>query len=237
MSNLFQEVLDDSQAVSDKLMGPSYPYYSNIKTPKEIGMSDEGSLSALGSDINGLISYVEVLVSGKSNASRSGNPLGNKFFLNTGATCKDIKTNQDVERYIYVNNVPVGNIPFISSGMGVNFSEMRGLIPGIMGNLNVLNPFGIMQAFLAGSNPDCQEITMETINNKDVKSSEKHYVTLVDIKNMDPCLFNDKKNPVNGANCRETYQTMTISKEPLDQLYYMSLAFLGVYIISRIVKK
>ena len=31
---------------------------------------------------------------------------------------------------IYVNNVPNGSIPFLSSAMGSNFSTFRGLVPG-----------------------------------------------------------------------------------------------------------
>ena len=48
------------------LTSPDYPYFKYIKTPKQIGMSDKGDLKTLGKDIDGLISYVEVLVSGKS---------------------------------------------------------------------------------------------------------------------------------------------------------------------------
>ena len=157
MSNIFQEVLTDAGGVEKRLLGPTYPYYKNIKSPREIGMGDDGSIQQMGKDINGLIQYVQLLVTGNSTASATGGPLGNKFFLQTGAKCA--ATNADgklVDRYIYVNNVPEGNIPFISSGMGVNFSEFKGLIPGAMGNLNVLNPFGIMRSFLSGSNPPCQ---------------------------------------------------------------------------------
>ena len=51
MSNLFQEVLTDARGVEERLLGPTYPYYKNIKTPSEIGMSDKGTISALGKDI------------------------------------------------------------------------------------------------------------------------------------------------------------------------------------------
>ena len=30
MSNLFQEVLNDANGVQSRLLGPTYPYYSNI---------------------------------------------------------------------------------------------------------------------------------------------------------------------------------------------------------------
>lgn len=235
MTDIFQEVLTDAKGVEEKLMGPSYPYYKNIKSPSEIGMSSKGSLTTLGKDIDGLIQYVELLVSGKSNASKTGGPLGNQFFLQTGAKCMDQATQSQVDRHIYVNNVPVGNIPFISSGMGVNFSEFKGLIPGTMGNLNALNPFTIMQAFMSGSTPPCQEITMQTIDVNNNKSSETHFVTLVDIQNMDPCLFPKKQNPVTKENCRESFVSSpsNFPQDPVDQIYFMSLAGVGLYILYK----
>jgi len=245
MSNLFQDVLTNANQVEEKLLGPTYPYYRNIKTPSEIGMSNKGTIQQMGKNIDGLISYVEVLVSGKSKASRTGGPLGNKFFLKTGAKCIDKETNQEVDRHIYVNNVPQGNIPFISSGLGVNFSEFKGLIPGSMGNLNALNPFSIMQSFLSGSKPECQKITLETIDANNRRSSESHYVTLVDIQNMDPCSFQNKINPITKAKCRETFENIGSEyneevKMPDDiyaQLYLASVATLGIYILYRIMEK
>jgi hypothetical protein len=253
MSNIFQEVLTDVQGVEERLLGPTYPYYKNIKTPSEIGMSDKGTLDQMGKDIDGLIQYVELLVTGDSKASTTGGPLGNKFFLKTGAKCaavdkcsdpNDASTCEQTDRYIYVDNVPSGNIPFVSAGLGVNFSEFKGLIPGSMGNLNVLNPFAIMRAFLSGSTPPCQEITMQTIDINNNKSSESNYVTLADIQNMDPCIFSNGKNPVTGANCRETFKTgiadtasPVMSDDPIDQVYFASLATLGVYILYRIMEK
>ena len=244
MSNLFEEVLQDAGKVQDKLLGPTYPYYKNIKMPSDIGMSDKGTLSALGKDIDGLIQYVEVLVTGKSDASTTGGPLGNKFFLKTGGKCVDSATNNQVDRYIYINNVPEGNIPFISAGLGANFSDFKGLVPGAMGNLNVLNPFAIMQSFLSGATPPCQELTLETIDINNNKSSETHYVTVTDIKNMDPCSFSDRKNPVSGVNCKETFESISANAEPIQmpddpiaQIYFASLAVVGIYIFYRVMKK
>jgi hypothetical protein len=251
MSNLFEEILTDVKGVEDRLLGPTYPYYKNIKTPNQIGMSDKGTIQQMSKDIEGLIQYVELLVTGKSKASSTGKPLGNKFFLKTGAKClatdsctdpSNSSTCEHVDRYIYINNVPEGNIPFISSGLGVNFSEFKGLIPGAMGNLNVLNPFAIMRAFLSGSTPPCQKITMQTINSDNVRSSETHYVTLADIANMDPCIFSNNKNPVTGQKCRETFQNnsepeVLMPDDPLAQLYFASLGVVGLFILYRLMEK
>jgi hypothetical protein len=240
MSNLFQEVLTNAKAAEEKYIGPDYPYYKYIRTPAEMGMSDEGSLKALGKDIGGLTSYVELLVSGEGNASATGQPLGNKFFLKTGGKCSDKATGQDVDRYIYINNVPTGNVPFISNGLGVNFTEFKGLIPGTISNLNAFNPMEMFQAFLAGSTPDCQEITMETIDIYNNKSTESHFVTLFDIQNMDPCIFPDKTNPITKNSCRETFTNLINLKSPDDnisKLYFASLGLLATYILYKIMLK
>lgn len=259
MSTIFEKVLTDAKGVEESLLGPTYPYYKNIKTPNEIGMSDKGSLQQMSTNIDGLVQYVQLLVSGKGRASSTGNPLGNKFFLPTGAKCaaidscsnkNDLTTCQKVDRYIYVNNVPQGNIPFISSGLGVNFSEFKGLVPGAMGNLNVLNPYAIMSSFLSGSTPKCQQITMETISTNNARSSETHYVTTADISNMDPCNFPNKKNPINGNVCRETFSTynntnnsllydneLPFPDDPIIQIYFASLSALGIYILYRFMEK
>lgn len=251
MANLFQEVLTDVKGVEERLLGPTYPYYKNIKAPSDIGMSDKGTIQQMAKNVEGLIEYVELLVTGDSKASATGKPLGNKFFLKTGGKCaaidscsdpNDASTCEQVDRYIYVDNVPEGNIPFISSGLGVNFSEFKGLIPGAMGNLNVLNPFAILRAFLSGSTPPCQTVTMQTISVDNVRSTETHYVTLADITNMDPCIFPNKKNPVNGNNCRETFTTngepeILMPDDPLAQLYFASLGVVGLYILYRIMEK
>jgi hypothetical protein len=245
MTNMFQEVLQNAKAAEAKYLGPDYPYYKYIKTPSELGMSGKGTLSQLGKDVDGLINYVDLLVSGGGKASATGQPLGNKFFLKTGGKCLDKLTKKEVDRYIYINNVPMGNIPFISSGVGVNFSEFKGLIPGTISNLNAFNPMEMFQAFLAGSTPDCQELKMETIDVHNNKSTESHYVTLVDIRNMDPCIFSNKKNPITKIKCKETFSNLNESEtisykipgDAISQAYFASIGLLGMYILYKIMKK
>ena len=250
-NNVFADSMADANTVQEQLLGPTYPYYANIRSPSEIGMSDKGTIQQMTKDVNGLIQYVELLVSGKSKASATGKPLGNKFFLKTGAKCSacvnDASGNNQCtqeDRYIYVNNVPQGNIPFISSGMGVNFKEFRGLIPGAMGNLSVLNPFGLMRAFMTGANPPCQQITMQTIDNENLASSESHYVTLTDIQDISPCSFANNKNSVTGAKCKEAFSVKSNST-PFSSFpsfssfsfYYLILFIFMVICIVCIVRK
>ena len=256
-------------------LGESYDYWKGVKQPSEMDMSPGFSLSTLANNVDGLLSYVEVLVSGKGNASVTGKPLGNKFFLKTTGKCsatnmdkwqKERKEDEDwenayqdvfdkegaqkitedeatkmknalidqkkkidegrekdkklVERYIYVNNIPDGSIPFIASGAdGRTFKDLRGLIPGAMGNLGALNPVPLFKAFTSGTYPDCAEITLDTVNNNNNKNSETKYLALVDVVELNPCLFSDKINPASGARCRGREGFDKLMKEKTPDIY------------------
>jgi hypothetical protein len=243
MSNVFEQAANSAGDIEERLLGPTYPYWKNIYMPSEMGMNDSGSIQQMSKNIDGLIGYVELLASGGGKASKSGHPLGNKFFLQTGGKCVDVDSKQDVERYIYISNVPDGNIPFISSGMGVNFSELKGLIPGTLSDMNAFNPFAILGSFLSGSKPDCKSITMEVIDNNNVSTSQTQFVSLADISNINACTFPDRKNPVTNKSCVEAfenekkkkleYSELTLPDDPIVQLYFGCLSVLGIYILFR----
>jgi hypothetical protein len=189
----------------------SYNYAANVRTPGAIGMSPDGTLTALGNDITGLISYTQLLVEGTGKASATGQPMGNKFFLKTMGTCQDIDTGDTVDRYIYINNIPMGNIPFISESIGGNFSSFRGLIPGMFSDMEVFNPVTIAKGFMAGSMPSCRAINMGTVDVNNNVGSETQFVADVDIEAIDPCLFSNKKNPLTNAGCIEVFSNRDTS--------------------------
>ena len=236
--NIFKDVVDDLKATEEKVLGPQYSYIDQIRTPSQLGMSGKGDFKALSKNIKGLVSYVELLVTGYSNASQTGQPLGNKFFLRTGATCKDKETGNLVDRYIYINNVPDGSIPFISSGLDTNFGTFKGLVPGTLSNVAQINPLQILQSFMAGSHPECQPITMETISVNNIKSRDTKHLTELDIKNMSPCWFLDRKNPVTKKGCNETFTTLSGENSDNDDIiskfYFSTLGIFGIYILIKL---
>ena len=212
----FNKIKDSTGSIGDleeSILGPDYKYYQFIKSPSELGMSSEGSLEVLGKNIKGLMSYTELLVSGKgdANGSKDGGPLGNKFFMDTGATCFDIDTSNNVNRSIYIDNVPSGSIPFLTSGTGVEFTEFEGLVPGTLENLTRINPIKIFKTFTNGANPSCKAITMEVINKDGDSSLETKYITEDDISDIPPCSFREKINPVTKTPCREGFTTSGMS--------------------------
>lgn len=243
-TSYIKEVTDSIGDGENRFLGPTYPYYKQIRSPGALYMGGSGSFPQLARNIKGLINYVEVLVTGTGPGSKTGRPLGNKFFLKTAGTCKDVSSKQIVPRYIYVNNVPEGDIPIISGAMGTNFSSFKGLVPGTMQNLNALNPMGFVAAFGAGSQPACRSLTMDTLDNNNARGRETRFVADIDIKEMDPCYWGSGgRNPLTGRRCRETF-VASIDKNddqlPQDmwiQIYFILLALGIIYFIYKILIK
>lgn len=216
MSSFFSDVMTDMKGMEQNLLGPDYLYWKRILKPSDMGMSADGNFGALTNNVNGLINYVEVMVTGNG-GSTTGGPLGDKFFLKTGGQCTDVASGNKVDRYIYIDNVPNGNIPFISSGLGgTDFTEFEGLIPGLLGDLGKLNPLNLFKSFMMGDNPDCMSVTLQTIvpvadanlndTGKDNIGNETQFVAVADVKNMDPCIFPNKTNPADPTlTCTETF--------------------------------
>lgn len=211
MSNFFQSVAEDAEKVEEELLGPDYKYYEHIKTPEELGMSDSGTISALGKDINGIINYVELLVTGRGDANKSkgGRPLGDRFFLKTGGQCKDQATGKLVDRHMYIDNVPDGSIPFVSSGIGYKFTTFEGLIPGILSDIDKINPMDMFKAFSQDSEPPCREITLETIGKDGSVGSETRFLPLDEIAVIEA---NNKKQKIIVS---PTYKESDAFKPPL----------------------
>jgi hypothetical protein len=212
----------------------NYPYHSYIKPPDKLGVSSKGNFTALGNDINALTSYVGVLVSGKSKA-QDVSRLGNKYFMSTGATCTAPDGSQQ-PRFVYVNNVPDGAIPLLSSSTGVNMNDYRGLVPGVLEDLSYINPLKLFSAF--STNSACQEIEMKTRDIKNATSVESKYVLESDIRDYNPCWFKSKRNPVTNVNCVEA---MTIDspalRDPAVRIYLACAGFIGVYITLHLITK
>ena len=209
------EMLDNYYAISanyinsqeltpqSTVLGPEYSYSDYIKGPKQLGMSSRGEMRVLEKDVNGLFSYVDLLIKGKSKAVKGGGILGPQNFVPTGATCQlDIAPNKEitVQRYIYNSFKPTGNIPI--DGDDGTIKDARGLIPGLLENAAKLNPMDMFESML-DSNPKCMMLKMPTTTSSGSEIAEEFPVSITDIGNMDPCSFKyyNNKNPVTQVSC------------------------------------
>jgi len=185
----------------------SYNYSKYIKTPKEMGITVGDSLSNVENGVAGIFSYVKLLVEGTSNASKTGKPLGNKYFLETSENCINQYTNEKVKRSLYFDNVPTGTLGILKD-TGNEFSEFKGLVPGAIENVMAIGKIDFFSAFTDVGIPKCLPIKLKTIDINNKKGSDTHYVTLSDIEAISPCNFITKTNPVTNAVCTRDGFTM-----------------------------
>jgi len=131
---------------------------------------------------------------------------------------------------VYINNVPDGNIPFISSAMGQTMDQFEGLVPGILGNIAYIDPTKLFTAFTDST--ACQKITMETRDVSNNITKESRYVTNDDIADYNPCWFPERRNPVTNVTCKEG---MTNQQEVT--LYFVGLGGLSIYLAYCLLNK
>ena len=248
MSSFFNSIANDFSKFEKEVLGPDYKYYRFIKTPRELGMSDRGDMATLGANVAGLVNYTKLMVEGTGAANKAGNrPLGNKFFLKTGGECK-ASDGSSQDRYIYINNVPNGSIPFLSSAMGSNFSSFRGLVPGAIGDAADMNPLAMMSGFMQGNNPKCTAVSLSEINSNNQKTGRKtRYIANGDILQMDPCTFGGKlpiPNPGGGyesrSGCVESFignSKISNKNKNFANVYTLAVSGLFIYLLFRLHNK
>jgi hypothetical protein len=68
---------------------------------------------------------------------------------------------------------------------------------------------------------------------------------------MDPCSFSDKKNPLTGQKCKETFENMEMNEnilsninlnfdipdDPIAQLFFATFGIFGIYLFYKILLK
>ena len=111
-------------------LGPDYDYAKQVPSPNDLGVSGGGNFSVLMTDIEALMKYITILTFGDP-------PLGYNFFIRSGKcnndkngkACNLLKGNC-VNRYIYVKNIPSGNIPGLAQ-LGLTNTPFKGMVPAL----------------------------------------------------------------------------------------------------------
>jgi len=136
--------------VSTSILGPAYSYTDNIPGPTSLGIGGNGTFSQMYSNINGAIEYVKIMITGDP-------PLGNAYYVNTGGTCV-APDGSTQSRMNYINNVSTGSnlVPQSMNELSFVTSDLNGLIPGIAGDVEGLDPIYLFNALTEDGNPQCQ---------------------------------------------------------------------------------
>lgn len=145
-SNPLWTKMQSGTDTKNDILGPDYSYSDNLQSTSSLGVGTDGTFSQLGRNASAIGTYVDDLITGDP-------PLGNQFFINTGGSCV-APDGSTQSRMNYINNMSSGAaaLPSAISEMGGDFN---GLIPGVVDDIEGLNPLHIFSAMLADSTPQC----------------------------------------------------------------------------------
>ena len=167
----------------------TYDYGSKVLPPNEAGITKKGKGNKIPKNIERQAKYLNIVFGGDMSNVTGKAQLGGKFFYNTNLKCKDENTDEEKDRYIYIDNAPPG--------------AEDGLIAGAMHTLKQFDISEIESVFLEPSKPKCRQITMPVRDNNNVTSDETQYVSINDIGNINACSFPSNYNEVSECQCDE----------------------------------
>lgn len=144
---LWSDIEKNPSKVQTDLLGPAYSYADNLPGPSSLGVGSGGSFDQLSTNASAINSYVQTLITGNP-------PLGNQYFVNTGGVCT-APDGSTQPRMNYINNKASGAdlMPASMSEIGADFN---GLIPGIVGDIEGLNPVYMFSALTSDGTPACE---------------------------------------------------------------------------------
>ena len=163
-SNLGQErrlqILPEQEPSIDYI-GPSYSPADELRTPGQIGITRDDTLSSVFRAISGVSYYTDMIGFGESsNAYSSGFPfdqLGVNYFMRTGQQCSN-----GADMYHYVQGIPKGDA--LGKGPSQALREMglpglRGLAPGMLEDTKeAMDPVPLMGAFFGNAYSSCKQV-------------------------------------------------------------------------------
>ena len=218
----------------------SNSYSSRIKSPEDLGASDNGKIKYLVKDIKALMSYVDVLIgSGPWNGLRGGEDksIGSSSFYKTRTKCKNIDSSvgESVDRYVYNDTIPTSGNKSLMFSIEEDIENLNplNLLDGLKRTENKCKKVKLLCREPDGSPPSDDDVEMDEDNNAYLERA----VNIEEIEDIDPCMFfpeNGKRvNPITKKSCREGFSTFKKNKF-IQNIYNLLIGLLFLYILIRV---
>lgn len=146
---VWDDIKNNPDQASTGVLGPYYSYSDNIPGPGSLGVGSDGSFGQLFTNLKAASEYVKIMITGDP-------PLGNAYYVNTGGTCT-APDGSTQPRMNFINNVSTGKdlVPQSLNELSFLTSDLNGLIPGVVGDIEGLDPLYIFNAMAADGTPSC----------------------------------------------------------------------------------
>ena len=149
LNSLWKDIDGGASTVTTDILGPAYSYSDNIPGPSAKGIGTDGTFGQVFTNLGAITDYVKIMITGDP-------PLGNAYYVNTGGTCV-APDGSTQSRFNFINNVSSGSnlVPQGLNELSFLSSDLNGLIPGIVGDIEGLDPLYMFNALTADGNPPC----------------------------------------------------------------------------------
>ncbi len=255
--------------IIDDFFGSGHPYNYCI-SPAENVLDKDGSrkdcdwlggncigknMAGFGKYLGGLFGNPKMIIDN----TKCGQKLGNKYILKTNATCIDHLTEEEVDRYIYINNIENKFFGTTVEGDGM------GILPLSFNKATRVNPAGFFFALTGNSKPKCKKVKLKchilnkykklyeddsdyvNISVDDIeKINQSDKVNIIENKDDDDYTIayskketfsNINKNLYNIPNNESNNESNNDNKNLLNESYYFLLALILLYIIYKMIHK
>lgn len=211
MAEIWSDLEKGAGSVGEDIMGPAYSYADNIQGPASMGVGSNGTMSQLGRNTDAIMNYVKYMISGPA--------LGNQYFVATGGQCiaPDGSTQ---DRFNFINNISNGadTLPkAMKQDLGGIASDFNGLIPGMLQDVEGLNPITLFSSLAADSVPPCKCYTCPTTS-----GSQSKFLT----ESLSPDFDPDLCKEVDSSQCIPTKESFTNMGSPIWPVCVAMLALL-----------
>jgi hypothetical protein len=204
MAAIWSELENDESSASQDIMGPSYSYADHIQGPSSMGVGSDGTMSQISRNTTAIMQYIKYMISGPA--------LGNQYFIATGGQCIAPDGSKQ-DRYNYINNISSGSdlVPAtMKQELGGLTSDFNGLLPGMLEDIEGLNPISLFSSLAADSVPECKCYTCPTVN-----GSESKFLSSSLSPDFDPDLCKEVDTSLCKPSSKESFTNMNTSILPV----------------------
>jgi len=218
LNSVWSDISKKASNAETDVLGPAYSYADNVPSTSKLGVGSDGNFGQLGRNLGAVGTYVKTLINGDP-------PLGNRFFVNTGGTCTAPDGSKQ-PRHNYINNMPEG-AHLVPKGMGDLTSDFNGLVPGVVGDIEGLNPLYMMSALAADSSPPCKcyQCNVTTGGNSFFLSPD-----------LSPDFSTDDCREVSMSNCptvKQTEEFSVFSEDVAVPALIVGIALCSLYLLRK----
>lgn len=153
----------DEESMMRDYMGHNYSFIKNVKTPKALGVSSSPNMMTIPTNVDAITKYTGYL---------SKEPeMGSNYFVKSGYCDTELSVDEckGKEKWMYVRNIPTGIIPCTNIKTG-----SKGLISGILEDINDINPFEIAMNTMGNGSAVSRKCVLRTEKVGTKKKYEKH---------------------------------------------------------------